>query len=120
MKITLRNSILALGLSTLLTACGGGGSSSGGGQATSGFLQRCATPVGTVVTNNCTFNVNIRYFTSDPFAQGTPTEAILELAPGQAFDVGPFDGENVSGVPACQAPFRPSQLFQATNITCEN
>ncbi len=100
---------------SILSACGGGGSDSGGPTTE---LLRCVLVQDTTVTNNCAFNVNVRYFTSEVTATGA-SETVTELSPGQVLNVAPFDSQTSSGVPACQAPLRPSQLFMATRtITC--
>ncbi len=103
-------------ISLTIAACGSGGSSSGSGQQIT-ELVRCVAISGTIVQNNCSFNVNIRYFSS-ALTGPAPQEAVTQLLPGQTFDVAPFDSQSMSGVPACQAPLRPSQIFQATSINC--
>ncbi len=109
-------------LSTLiffgLSACGGGSTDSGGADINRGLL-RCVSVVDTTVTNNCTFNANIRYFSGQITPSSAP-ETITLLIPGQVFSVAPFDSQRQSGIPACQAPLAPSQIFQATTtIRCE-
>ena len=125
MKITHIAQLILFCLSTLLLAgCGGGGSSSGSSFRGSGelitILVRCVTVADTVVTNNCSFNVNVRYFSSEIRVGIPPQETVTELSPGQSIDVAPFDSARSSGIPACQAPLIPSQIFQATmTITCD-
>lgn len=116
----IKNIVKLLGFATFfgLAACGGGSSSSGGGSELSKELVRCVTTENGIVTNNCTFNVNVRYFTSAITANAAPTEAITELAPGQQINVAPHDGNQTNAVPGCTAPLRPSVLYQSTNVTC--
>ena len=102
----------------ILAGCGGGSSSNGNGELIT-TLVRCVNVADTVVTNNCSFNVNVRYFSSEIRVGVTPQETVTELSPGQSIDVAPFDSARSSGIPACQAPLIPSQIFQATmTIIC--
>ena len=125
MKITRIAQPILFFIGTLLLAgCGGGGSSSGSSSSDSGelitILVKCVTVADTIVTNNCSFNVNVRYFSSEIRAGITPQETVTELSPGQSIDVAPFDSAGSSGIPACQAPLIPSQIFQATmTIACD-
>lgn len=113
--------VLPVLLMGLITACGGGSSDSGGASTPSNRPVSCATTTGDIFTNNCSFAVNVRYFTSSPLPPRTPSEAIVNVAPGGTLNVGPFGGESsLTGVNAfaCQAPFVPSQVFQSPMVTC--
>lgn len=116
----LKTLVLSTGFA-LLTGCGGGSSNSGGGEAPSTSPVSCATTSGDILTNNCGFAVNIRFFTSSPLPPNTPSERIVNVPTGGSFNVGPFGGESsLTGANAfaCQAPFVPSQVFQAVMVTC--
>lgn len=101
-----------------ITACGGGSSDSGGGASFSREIVRCVSSAGSILTNNCNFNVNIRYFTSSN-TNPPPSETIVEVGVGATLNVGPFAGERIAGWAACQAPGRPTVIYQSTSITCE-